>query len=384
MDRLSETREILDRLIAFPTVSSDSNLEMIGWLADRLDGMGAAVEVLADDSGQKANLFATFGEGSEGGLVLSGHSDVVPVADQVWTSDPFVLTERDGRLHGRGSCDMKGFIAAVMATLPYLAGHVGRRPLHVAITHDEETGCIGARALADALLARGIRPALAIVGEPTEMRVIEGHKGCYEYSTHFHGLEGHGSAPDKGVNAVEFAGRYIGRLLELRDALKARAPAGSRFDPPWTTLNVGAVSGGVAHNVIASRARIDWEMRPVQEGDADFVKAALSRLCDEDLLPAMRAVHPQAGIATEIIGEVAGLEPVEENAARDILMALTGANAAGLVAFGTEAGIFQGLGMDVAICGPGSIEQAHKADEYVAPEQLTRCLDMLEGLAAHL
>lgn len=385
MDKLDETRSILGDLVAFPTVSTDSNLRMIVYLAERLEAAGARVELQADESGAKANLYATLGpEDVAGGILLSGHTDVVPVADQVWTSDPFTMEERDGRLFGRGTCDMKGFIATALAMAPTFAAQVRDRPVHFAFTHDEETGCLGAQNLARLLAAREARPSIAIIGEPTEMRVIEGHKGCYEYSTRFHGLEGHGSAPDRGVNAVEYAVRYIHRLLDLAGELRARAPEDSRFDPPWTTVNVGAVEGGVAHNVIASRARVDWEMRPVRTEDADFVKDALARYCEETLIPAMRAVHPGAGIETEIIGEVAGLVPVEGNAARRIVAELTGANTADVVPFGTEAGIFQSLGIDVVVCGPGSIEQAHKADEFVALTQLSACLSMLEGLAARL
>jgi acetylornithine deacetylase len=380
---LDQTEAILADLIAYPTISTDPNAEMIADLANRLEAAGARAEVLDGPDG-KANLFATFGPDEDGGIVLSGHTDVVPVADQAWTSDPFALAVRDDRLFGRGTCDMKGFIAACVALAPRFAAAARTRPLHMAFTHDEETGCLGAQDLVAALRARGLKPATAIIGEPTSMRVIEGHKGCYEYSTHFSGLEGHGSAPDAGVNAVEYAARYVGRLLELREDLIARTPDGSQFEPPWTTLNVGAVEGGVAHNVIAGKARVDWEMRPVVETDADFVKTEMAGFVNDRLLPAMRAIHPDAGIALEIIGEVRGLSPAEQNEARDIVFALTGANTCDLVAFGTEAGLFQTLGMDVVVCGPGSIEQAHKPDEYLARDQLGKCLKMLEALAARL
>lgn len=377
---LDRTTAILADLIAFPTVSSDSNLAMISYLADRLDAVGARVHLMADPTGQKANLFATLGPEVDGGIVLSGHSDVVPVTDQDWSTDPFTLVDRDGRLYGRGTCDMKGFIAATLAMAPEFARQVRNRPLHFAFTYDEETGCIGAGHLAAALQERGLRPGIAIIGEPTEMRIIEGHKGCFEYSTRFQGLEGHGSDPDKGVNAVEYAVRYVGRLLALKDRLRSLAPPGSRFDPPWTTVNVGAVHGGSVHNVIAPKAHVDWEMRPVQASDAALVKDDLRRYCDEVLLPAMRAVCPDAAIETETIGEVAGLIPVDANAARLILSELTGQNHADVVPFGTEAGIFQAMGMDVVVCGPGSIAQAHKADEYLSRDQLRRCLDMLRRL----
>jgi acetylornithine deacetylase len=216
------------------------------------------------------------------------------------------------------------------------------------------------------------------------MRVIEGHKGCYEYTTEFTGLEGHGSRPELGVSAVEYAARYVGRLLDLRPALEARAPAGSRFTPPWTTLQVGRIAGGVAHNVIAGHCAVDWEMRPVQRADADFVKAEIGAYVEGELKPAMRRVCAHADIVTHTVGEIAGLAVVEQSEARDIVFALTGQDEADVVAFGTEAGLFQALGMSVVVCGPGSIEQAHKPDEYVALDQLTACLNMLEGLGGKL
>ncbi len=376
--------QILRDLIAFPTVSTDSNLNMIRYLSDHLGALGARCQVLADSTGGKANLFATMGPDEPGGIMLSGHTDVVPVADQDWSSDPFELVEQDGLLFGRGTCDMKGFIAAVLAMAEQIDPRNLTRPLHFAFTHDEETGCLGARHLVGDLADQGIVPDIAIIGEPTEMRIIEGHKGCYEYTTRLTGLEGHGSAPDVGVNAAEFAARYVAKLLELREALKPRAPEGSGFEPPWTTINVGRISGGVAHNVIAGRAEVDWEMRPVQIADADFVKDAMSAHVREYLLPMMQSVDPQASITVETIGEVAGLEPMERNAARDLVAELTGANGTDLVAFGTEAGLFQKLGAQVVVCGPGSIAQAHKPDEFLALSQLDQCCTLLDKLRRHV
>ncbi|WP_299933847.1 acetylornithine deacetylase [uncultured Pelagimonas sp.] len=380
---LARTIDILGDLIAFPTVSADSNLAMIDYVASHLEECGAAVHLLRDPSGSKANLFATLGPQKDGGIVLSGHSDVVPVTDQDWSFDPFQMTKRDGRLYGRGSCDMKGFIAAVIAMAPTFAQAVQDRPLHFAFTYDEEVGCIGAGHLAQSLGDIGITPSVAIIGEPTEMRIIEGHKGCYEYTTKFQGLEGHGSAPDLGVNAVEYATRYVAFLLDLKDQLRTMAQPDSPFDPPWTTVNVGALTGGTVHNVIAPKAQVNWEMRPVQKRDADFVKSRLQDYCREVLLPKMQAVFPEASIQTEVVGEVDGLVPTLENEARQIVASLTGQNDAGVVPFGTEAGIFQNIGMDVVICGPGSIEQAHKADEYIAVDQLEQCLGMLKNLATN-
>jgi acetylornithine deacetylase len=381
---LDWTVEILGDLIAFPTVSTDSNLAMIDYIADALRPLGARILLTRDATGAKANIFASLGPDAPGGFLLSGHTDVVPVEDQDWTVDPFSLSEADGSLFGRGTCDMKGFIAATIALAKRLDPARLTRPLHLAFTHDEETGCLGAQHLVRDLAERGIVPDIAIIGEPTEMKIIEGHKGCYEYSTRFTGLEGHGSAPDLGVNAAEYAVRYVSRLMELRRDLVDRTVKGSRFDPPYTTINIGRIAGGVAHNVIVGKAEVDWEMRPVRVSDADFVKDAMRRYCDTHLLPQMRRVHPASSITTTAIGEVAGLEPMEVNAAREFVAELTGANSAETVAFGTEAGLFQALGSSVVVCGPGSIRQAHKPDEYLARDQLDLCCGMLEKLGERL
>ena len=318
MADLETATAILSDLVAFPTVSSDGNLAIIDHLACLLSDAGARVDIYANDAGTKANLYATLGPDAPGGILLAGHTDVVPITDQVWASNPFEMTVRDARLYGRGTCDMKGFIAAAVAMAPTFARSAVRRPLHFAFTYDEEVGCIGAAALADRLRARDDRPSLAIIGEPTMMRLIEGHKGCCEYTTHFTGREGHGSLPHKGVNAVEYAVRYVTRLMQLNEELKARAPAGSLFDPPHSTINVGSLHGGVAHNVIPGHASVEWDMRPVQRADFDHIRAVM-QACADDLLPRMRAVWPEADIFTETIGETIGLEPMTRNAARDLI-----------------------------------------------------------------
>ncbi|SEK23351.1 acetylornithine deacetylase [Roseivivax marinus] len=381
---LDRTEDILRDLIAHPSVSSDPNAALIGNLADRLESAGARVEIFADETGEKANLWGTIGPDVAGGVLLSGHSDVVPVKDQDWSTDPWELTERGDLLLGRGTCDMKGFIAAAVAMADEYGATSLRRPVHFCFTHDEEVGCLGAQALVPLLKQREHLPAIAVVGEPTEMRIIEGHKGCCEYTARFHGLEGHGSNPDRGVNAVAYAVKYVTRLMELAEELKLRAPRDSRFDPPWTTVNVGKLAGGVAHNVIPGRAEVEWEMRPVQYGDAEFVKEQLQAYVEGELLPAMRAITPWADISVETIGEVVGLEPMDDNMARALVAQLTGGNSADVVPFGTEAGLFQELGMSVVVCGPGSIAQAHKPDEYISRTQLSECLTMLEGLRRNL
>jgi acetylornithine deacetylase len=384
MEMLARTREILGHLVGFPTVSSESNLELIAYAADLLSDAGATLSLNRDGSGTKANLFATLGPLRDGGIVLSGHTDVVPADPSEWTGDPFLLSERGGRLYGRGTCDMKGFIAAALAMAPRFAETGMSRPLHFALTYDEEIGCFGARALVGEIANAGIRPSVAIVGEPTGMGVIEGHKGCYEYTTEFTGLEGHGSQPARGVNAVEYATRYVSRLLDLGEQLKTRAPSGSRFDPPWTTVQVGRMIGGTARNVIAGACTVEWEMRPVRSDDAAFVKQDLGGFIDAVLLPAMRAVNPGCGIVTRTIGEVEGLQVVAESEARDIVCELTGCNHADVVPFGTEAGLFQSAGISTIICGPGYISQAHKPDEFVAIGQLAACLEMLDKLRLKL
>lgn len=384
MDMLQRTREVLADLVAFPTISSDSNLELIAYAANLLSEAGATLSLTRDETGTKANLFATVGPEGDGGIVLSGHTDVVPADPGEWTSDPFRLTERDGRLFGRGTCDMKGFLAAAIAMAPRFAAAGLKRPLHFAFTYDEEVGCFGARSLVQELERSGIRPAVAIIGEPTSMGVIEGHKGCYEYTTEFTGLEGHGSQPDRGVNAVEYAARYISRMLDIAEELKERAPAESRFDPPWTTLQVGRIEGGKARNVIAGSCTVEWEMRPISPDDASFAKRQLADYVGRVLLPSMRAVCPHCDIVTRTVGEVEGLQIVEDSEARRIVMELTGADRADVVPFGTEAGLFQSAGISSIICGPGSIEQAHKPDEFIAIDQLAACLEMLDKLSLKL
>lgn len=380
MTTLAETRRILADLVAFPTVSFDGNLEMVAYISDLLSSLDASISLSLDRTGTKANLFATIGEERDGGIILSGHTDVVPVEGQEWTSDPFQLTERDGRLFGRGTCDMKGFLAICLAMAPRFAEANLNRPLHLAFTYDEEVGCLGGRELVRELRKAAFRPAAVIVGEPSSMRVIEGHKGCYEYTTVFTGLEGHASRPDLGVNAVQFATSFIARLLELGEEVKAQASTGNRFVPHWTTVQVGRMQGGMARNVVAGQCEVEWEVRTVCPEEGEFIKSGLSAFVDEELRPAMKRTSTEADIVTHTIGEVEGLQVVPNSAARDLAFELTGADDAEVVAFGTEAGLFQSCGISTVICGPGSIEQAHKPDEYIEIAQLDAGIAMLERL----
>jgi acetylornithine deacetylase len=383
---LDDAVSILGDLVAFESVSSQSNLELIAYVNRKLDQIGTRTYLTLDPSGHKANLFATLGPPEQdGGVILSGHTDVVPVDGQEWTAEPFRTSTWDDRVYGRGTCDMKGFLACAMAFAPMMAEAGLRRPLHLAFTYDEEVGCLGAQVMLKELAETGRRPAICIVGEPTEMRIIEGNKGCCEYTTTFVGTEGHASQPDLGVNAVEYAVRYVGRLMEIAEALRHRAPENSRFDPPWSTLQIGRLAGGVARNIIARNCSVDWELRPVSAQDYHFAKTHIQEFVEVELLPRMRSIHPDATILTEVIGEVAGLEPMDVSEAEQLVRTLTGNDAkAECVSFGTEAGLYQQYGISTVICGPGSIHQAHKADEYIALSQMDACLDMIGALGKRL
>jgi acetylornithine deacetylase len=279
---------------------------------------------------------------------------------------------------------MKGFIAAAVAMAPGFAALPLRRPLHFAFTYDEETGCFGARALLDVLATSGPRPAVAIVGEPTRMSLVEGHKGCCEYRTVFKGLDAHSSMPQQGVSAIEYAVRFAARLLELQEDVKKAVSTDSRFEPPYTTMQIGRIQGGIAQNVIAKDCWIDWEIRPIRRSDAEHVKGAIQDYVQTVLKPAMRKGFEAADIETETICEVEVLEVVEGSAAKQLVAGLTGRSEADVVAFASEAGLFQSAGISSIVCGPGSIRQAHKADEFVSLGQLDACLAMLDWLKAHL
>ena len=383
MNRLDETIDVLDRLIAFPTVSSDSNMACITYLQDYLTGLGARCSLSSEEEG-KANLFATLGPDGDGGIVLSGHTDVVPVDGQDWSSDPFRMRRDDGKLYGRGTCDMKGFIAASIVMAKEYARLELKRPIHFAFTYDEETGCTGGRVLVNQLIKAGLKPSVWIVGEPTSMQIIDGHKGCNSYTTEFTGVEGHSSLPHQAVNALEYASRFVAHLMEVRTDMPARAPENSRFDPPYTTSCVCGVHSGVAHNVIPNKALVEWEMRAVQLSDQEYLRGAMQGFVDRVLLPEMKAKSPKAGIKEVHCSEGEPLEPVENSEAVALIRDLTGCNSTDVVSFGTEAGIYQGAGVSAALCGPGSIEQAHRPDEFVEIAQLDECLTMLDRLAAKL
>ena len=297
---VDEALDLLDVLIAYDTVALTPNLDLISDVQDRLEALGASVVLTHDDSGTKANLFATIGPNINGGVVLSGHSDVVPVDPADWTTPPFTADRRHGRIYGRGTADMKGFVACVLAMAPIYAELDLTVPIHVALTFDEEDGFHGAPILLADLVERGVRPSAAIIGEPTGLRTVGAHKGCYEYRTMVTGMNGHSSAPAEAVSAVHHASRWISGLLGLADDLANRAPDPSPYDPPSTTFNVGTISGGQGRCVVADRCWFDWEMRPVQASDTSFVKEHMAAV-ETALLDEMRAVHPEASIRTDVV-----------------------------------------------------------------------------------
>tara|TARA_B100000508_G_scaffold118453_1_gene98664 strand:- start:547 stop:1737 length:1191 start_codon:yes stop_codon:yes gene_type:complete len=377
-----DSLKILSDLIAFKTVSGEDNNSLINYCDEILKKLGATSFKTFDDEKKRVNLFATIKSKKTNGkkpVILSGHTDVVPVSKS-WSTDPFKATIKGDKLFGRGSCDMKGFIACTLAYAPIYAKENLNRDIHFSFTFDEETACQGAPLLIKELKNRGINDGICIVGEPTNMKIIDAHKGCYEYTTYFEGLAGHGSAPEKGVNAVEYATRYISKLMDLREILKSKVPKNSVFDPPYTTIGIGGISGGIARNVIADKCRVDWEMRPVIKEDGEFVHNELNEFVNKELLPEMKKIFPKSSIKKEIIGEIIGFNKVSKSEACEFISNLTGDNSREVVSFGTEAGLFQEIGISTVVCGPGSIEQAHKVDEFITLDQIKKCLILLDDI----
>lgn len=375
------TVAMLGRLVAFPTVSRDSNLELIEYVRSYLADHGVASRLTHNREGNKANLFATIGAG-EGGLLLSGHSDVVPVAGQAWASDPFVLTEREGRLYGRGTCDMKGFIAVVLAKVPMLAARAGGVPFHIALSFDEEIGCKGVGHLIADLGEQGVRPAGCIVGEPTDMNVVVGHKDGTAWRCSVEGREVHSSLAPHGVNAIEYAARLIVKIREIAERLEREEPRHPGYEIPFSTLQTGVIEGGQASNIVPRHCSFRFDVRTLPVTESAALIAEIRSYAERDLLPAMRRIAPDAAIRIEQLGRVPGfaIDP-EAPLVRHVQRAARSNAAPGHVAFGSEAGLFQEAAIPSVICGPGSIAQAHQPDEYVTLDQLARCEAFIDRLA---
>ena len=381
-DIYNNSIKILKDLIAFKTVSGEDNNQLIDYCDDILSSLGASSFKTYDEEKKRVNLFSTLKakkNSNKKPIILSGHTDVVPVS-KGWATDPFDATVKEDKLFGRGSCDMKGFIACALAYAPIFSSSNLDRDIHFSFTFDEETACKGAPILIKELKKRGIKDCICIVGEPTNMKIIDAHKGCYEYTTYFEGLAGHSSEPDKGVSAVEFAARYVNKLLELKEKLKERELKDSIFDPPYSTLQVGGIFGGIAHNVIADKCHVNWETRPVVKEDGIFLNHEIDKFTNETLLPEMKKTYPKSSIKKHIIGEITGFDRISNSEACEFVSSITGDNSREVVSFGTEAGLFQEIGISTVVCGPGSIKQAHKIDEFIKLSEIKKCISFLDGV----
>jgi acetylornithine deacetylase len=365
-----KTSEMLARLVAFRTVSRDSNLGCIAFIRDYLAGFGIDATIIPNADGTKANLYATIGPKVPGGIVLSGHTDVVPVESQAWTTDPWTLTERDGKLYGRGTCDMKGFVAIALTAAASAARMTLARPLYLALSYDEELGCAGAPSMVEAMAASLPLPEAVIVGEPSELRVVSGHKSSLSFFTRVTGHTVHSSEVHRGVSAVMVAARLVTWFDDTMARNRAEADPASPFDPPYATLHCGQIQGGTAANVVASKCEFVTDIRAAPPDDAWAFKRRYEAHVHEQIEPAMQAVAPDSSVSIVHRGFVPGLRPVYNSPAERLVRAITGDNGTHVVSYGTEAGIFQNAGWPTVVCGPGNIAQAHQADEFITVAQL--------------
>lgn len=374
--------EMIGALVGFDTTSAKSNLALIDFVRDYLAGHGIESRYVRSEDGTKANLWATVGPNEPGGVVLSGHTDVVPVVGQPWDSDPFTVVEKDDRLYGRGVADMKSYIAIALSLVPEMLSRPLMRPIHFALTHDEEVGCIGAPRLIKDVVENLPRPGAVIIGEPTEMQVVDAHKGINAFTTTVCGHEAHSSLTHQGVNAVMTAGRLIAFLGDLAAEKAANPESDSRFDPPYSTIHVGTVEGGTALNIVARECAFKWEIRALPGDDPAETVARLKEYYERELVPAMQQVAPETGIETKPGVSVPALQPDPGSPAEQLVFSLTGTNATHAVSYATEGGQFQQAGLPAVVCGPGSIEQAHKPNEWISLEQVAAGEDFARRLIA--
>jgi acetylornithine deacetylase len=374
------------RLVSLDTTSRGSNLELIDVVSEELQRHGLTPTILPNGDGTKASLVVTLParDGStDGGIALSGHTDVVPVDGQGWDTDPFTPQTRDGRLYGRGTCDMKSFIGAILATLPDLARAPLREPVHIVLSYDEEVGCLGAARMVQELAGLGVRPTTCIVGEPTGMRVTSGHKSINLLELTVHGVAAHSSLTPQGVNAIEYASRAIGFIRSLAEEFRQQGPYDEAYDVPYTTASVNLVDGGTAGNIVADRCRAQFEFRSIGSVDPTAVRARIQAYCD-DLQETMRHENTQAGVELRTLAMVPGLETDEASPAVRLGAVLGGIPSADKVSYGTEAGLFQAAGIETIVCGPGDIRQAHTANEFVELDQIRACETFMNNLVLHL
>lgn len=378
-------RDILEKLVSFPTVSSASNLALVDWVEDYLAAHGVRATRVYNDDGTKANIYAQVGPEVEGGVVLSGHTDVVPVEGQAWDTDPFALVEKGGRLYGRGTCDMKGFDAIALAAVPKALKAGLKRPLQIALSYDEEVGCLGAPRMIAEMARHLPRAAAAIIGEPSEMKVVNGHKGGIGIATHLRGHEVHSSLMHQGVSAVMEAARLVewANRMNAENRARERDPIDALFEPPWTTAHVGTIHGGTADNITARDCQFVMGFRCIP---GESVEGWHARYLDEvaRIEAGMRVVHPEARIDTAVRFHVPGLTPEIDGTAEALVRRLTGDNATHVVSYATEAGQFQEAGYSAVIIGPGNIAQAHQPNEWLSVSQFEKGIAFVDTLIAHL
>jgi acetylornithine deacetylase len=377
------SRAMIERLISFNTVSRDSNLGLIEWVRDYLHGLGAETRLTHDASGKKANLFATLGDSNRPGLILSGHTDVVPVDGQDWNTDPFLATERDGKLFARGSADMKGFIGIALTQAPKFVAALNENrldaPLHYALSYDEEVGCLGVRGLIRDLEENGIRPAGCVVGEPTSMQPIIAHKGTHRFRCSVHGREAHSSYVTHGVNAIEYAARLVVYIRQIADRLAQIEQRDYGFTVPYSTLSTGLIHGGIAANVVPKDCVFSFDMRTLPQASPDALYQEI-RAYAETLAAEMRRIDANAGIELQWMSQTVGLAAAETDSIVRWAMQLSRSTTVGKVSYGTEAGLFQKMGVPTVICGPGDIAEAHRPNEFVALDQLAQCESFMDRI----
>ncbi|WP_282413843.1 acetylornithine deacetylase [Pseudomonas sp. PS01299] len=375
---------LLKTLVGFDTTSRESNLQLIEFVRDYLAGFDVPCELIYNAERSKANLFASIGPAEQPGIVLSGHTDVVPVDGQPWTVAPFELSEHDGKLFGRGTADMKGYIACVLALVPALVAAELRMPVHIALSYDEEVGCLGVRSLLAELEQRPVKPLLCIIGEPTELKPVLGHKGKLAMRCDVHGHPCHSAYAPLGVNAIEYAAELIGELGRIGQQLKAPEHHDARFDPPYSTVQTGVISGGKALNIVPADCRFDFEIRALPSQDPTQVAQQLQAYAEQQVLPRMRAVSEHSAIRFSELSAYPGLATDAQSQAAELIAAFCGSREYGTVAFGTEGGLFDAAGIPTVVCGPGSMDQGHKPDEFVSRAQLDACDAMLQRMLASI
>lgn len=366
------SEQLLAQLIAFDTTSHKSNMALVTFVTDYLRACGVAATLISNEDGGKANLFATIGPANKGGIALSGHTDVVPVTGQNWTSNPFEMRVEDGRIYGRGACDMKGFLASVLAAVPAMAMADLKTPLHLAFSYDEEIGCTGVRPMLAQFGDRIIRPRLAIIGEPTSMRVVDAHKGPIRWKVEVTGRAAHSSMAHLGVNAISVAGQLIGELRRIEDQLKVDH-SNARFVPGYATLQVTEITGGNASNIVPDSCWFGFDVRATPGLESNDIETRLRRFADDVCLPAMRAVAPEADIKILRVNDVPPFAADQVSGAIPLALKLAEQNETCAVSYATEAGLFQSAGVASVVCGPGDIAQAHTPDEWLSVEQLHAC-----------